>query len=196
MIFSWKISSKIFALALGFMLVMGTGLSTAGATEITFDFDKRPQKLGTSNQMTEYEVIEQAAKAVGFQPLDLPEGVPYRQIKLIAINNKTVEVTYERIQGLWETKDSVRAQFTVRTARRSDVKNDDVSGIYGLTWEEADIAGLKVYKTQLSKLSWIIRWTQGDYAYSVMGRFIDEATYNELMTEHILPYALEKNGAQ
>ena len=194
MISNWKIPGRLCAMVLGLLIAFGTGLSTAGATEIIFDFDKSHTKLGANGQMVEYDVIEQAAKAVGFQPMDMPEGVPYRQLKLIVINNKTVEATYERIQGMWETKDSVRAQYTIRSARRADVKNDDVSGIYGQTWEETTIAGMKVYKTQLSKRSWIIRWTQGEYAYSVMGRYIDEATYTEMMTEHILPYALEKFG--
>lgn len=196
MIFNGKFSSRILAMALGLMLVMGTGLSTAGATEMIFDFDKRPQKLGGGSQMVEYEVVEQAEKAVGFKPLDMPEGVPYRQLKLISINGKTVEATYERIEGMWESKDSVKAQFTIRSAKRADVKNDDVSGIYGLNWTETTIAGMKVYKTQLSRLSWIVRWTQGDYAFSVMGRYMDADTYNTILTEHIIPYAATKYGNQ
>ena len=79
-------------------------------------------------------------------------------------------------------------KFRLRTARCTELTNDNISGIYGATWNKEKINGLSVAIAEISyekdmPIDYAAHWTYNNMLFSVS---VEKLTYREFwrLLEH------------
>ena len=164
-----KIIGLLSALTIGTLC-----LGTAHAAE-------RP--VGMANPMVAYDTVAAAKTAAGFQPLYLPSITGYHVNQVWVIGGDLIDIEY--------CSDSQPAgKFRLRTARCTEHTNDNISGIYGATWNTEKMNGLSVAIAELvdhnnNSVSYAAHWTHNNMLFSVHG---EKLTYSEFW--RLLNYGL------
>ena len=151
-----------------FLSLLSVGVlcfSTAEAAEKT---------AGMPNPMRPYKTVADAKTAAGFQPLYLPSLSGYHVNQVWVIAGDVIDIEYY--------SDSQKdAKFRLRTARCTELTNDNISGIHGATWKKENINGLPVFVTESTgktdkAVSYAAHWSYNNMLFSVSG---ENLTYRE-----------------
>ena len=155
------------------VLTIGTFcISTASAAD---------RMVGMPNPMVSYNTVAEAKAEAGFQPLYLPSISGYHVNQVWVIGGDVIDIEYY--------SDSQKdAKFRLRTARCTELTNDNISGIHGATWNKENINGIPVFVTESSgktdkAVSYAAHWSYNNMLFSVSG---EKLTYREFwrLLEH------------
>ena len=116
-------------------MLLTTGILLAGSPAMTKAAD--PVAVGMPNPMVAYDSVITAKKAAGFTPLYLPELSGYHVKAVYVYHKDLVDIRYA-------TAGDSQTQLHLRTAKAAAQANDDISGIYSVTWEKEPIDGIEV----------------------------------------------------
>ncbi len=155
------------------LLTIGTFcLSTVNAAE---------KMVGMPNPMVAYNTVAEAKIAAGFQPLYLPSISGYHVNQVWVIGGDVIDIEYK-------SDNQPVGEFRLRTARCTELTNDNISGIYGATWNKETINGLSVAIAEIPEqnnrpVSYAAHWMYNNMLFSVSG---ENLTYREFwrLLEH------------
>ena len=155
------------------VLTIGTFcISTASAAE---------KMVGMPNPMVSYNTVAEAKAEAGFQPLYLPSISGYHVNQVWVIGGDVIDIEYC-------SDNQPVGKFRLRTARCTELTNDNISGIYGATWNKEKINGLSVaiaeiYYEKDMPIDYAAHWTHNNMLFSVSG---EKLTYREFwrLLEH------------
>ena len=127
------------------------------------------------NPVTEYKSVEEINRAADFDVLMLPEDLGYIAVKLNLIDRNIAEVEYIR-----DGDDGV--DIWTRQAKGKS----DISGIYGVDYQEEQFNSLTVNKgryenTDDNTLIMVAWFTDADYSYSLNATGINSASFDEII---------------
>lgn len=145
----------------------------------TVDAAEKP--LGMPNPMVSYDSVADVKIAAGFQPLYLPSISGYHVNKVWVIAGDVIDIEYmSDIEPV--------GKFRLRTARCTELMNDNISGIYGAKWENKKINGLSVAIAEVpdeksKSVGYAAHWRYNNMLFSLSG---DNLTYREFwrLLEH------------
>lgn len=106
---------------------MAVALSLSGMT--VFAVNGEDLMVGMPNPMVEYENYREAADVLGFNPLYLPKMAGYRSDDIFVIGGKTGDIRYSGADG---------STIIIRSAKARS--NEDISGIYGVKWQNRRVS--------------------------------------------------------
>ena len=145
----------------------------------TVDAAEKP--LGMSNPMVSYDSVADAKTAAGFQPLYLPSISGYHVNQVWVIAGDVIDIEY-----VSDTQPV--GKFRLRTARCTELMNDNISGVHGAKWENKKIGGLsaaiaEVPDEKSKSVGYAAHWSCNNMLFSVSG---ENLTYREFwrLLEH------------
>ena len=156
-----RFTSLLSALAIGTLL----WFNTVEAAEKT---------VGMPNPMVSYDSVAAAKTAAGFQPLYLPSISGYHVNQVWVIAGDVIDIEY--------VSDSQPVgKFRLRTARCTELMNDNISGVYGAKWENKKLNGLSVAIAEVpdeqnKSVGYAAHWKCNNMLFSVSG---ENLTYRE-----------------
>ena len=143
--------------------------------------DAAENMVGMPNPMVAYDTVAEAKDVAGFQPLYLPSISGYEVNKVWVIGGDLIDIEYV-------SDNEPAGKFRLRTARCTELTNDNISGIYGATWNKEKINGLSVAIAEISyekdmPIYYAAHWTYNNMLFSVSG---EKLTYREFwrLLEH------------
>lgn len=146
--------------------------------------------VGMPNPMKAYDSVAEAKAAAGFQPLYLPSMTGYHVSHVWVIAGDTIDIEY--------TADGkIATKFRLRTARCTELSNDNISGIYGAKWEKQTIGGLPVSVAQVPAErktypeGYAAHWTYNNMLFAVSAENIGKPDFMHLLEDGLVE--LSKN---
>lgn len=122
--------------------------------------------VGLPNPMVEYPAYGEAAKALGFPLLALPEMTGYQCRKIYVIGGSVGEIRYGR---KWEPE----VNLTVRSYKLAKGEAlRDITGIYDVEWRKETVRGLTVYVAKAGDNSYAATWAVEPYIFAAYGENI------------------------
>ncbi len=122
------------------------------------------------NPMVSYDTIEELEKAVGFTCKTMPEHTGYTLARCESIDKMIGQMVYM-------DKGTGEKEFVLRTAKG----NADISGYYGVTYEERELDGV-VINLGFSGADAVAWWCDEEYAYSATAADIDEQVFLDCLS--------------
>lgn len=153
---------------IGFFSVLTLGILCCGSVSAG------EKALGMPNPMVSYDSVAAAKTAAGFQPLYLPSISGYHVSNVWVIAGDVIDIEY--------TSDiEPVSKFRLRTARCTELMNEDISGIYGVKWKQEKINNLSVAVAEVpdehhTSVGYAAHWTHNNMLFSVSG---ENMTYRE-----------------
>ncbi len=144
--------------------------------------------VGMPNPMVSYDSLAAARSAAGFQPLYLPSISGYHMDKIWVIAGDTVDIEY--------VSDSEPVgTFRLRTARCTELVNEDISGIYGVKWEKQAINGLPVFVAEVPdekhvSVGYAAHWRHSNMLFSVSGENMTYREFSRLLETGLVELSL------
>lgn len=136
--------------------------------------------VGIPNPMVAYDDVAAAKAAAGFTPLYLPSLSGYHVSQVWVIGGDLIDIEY--------TADGqIATKFRLRTARCTELLNDDISGIYGVKWEKKSLDDLEVSIAQVPAKSkvypdgYAAHWRHGNMLFSVSADYIGKPEFMHLL---------------
>ena len=134
------------------------------------------KNMGMPNPMVSYDSVAAAKTAAGFQPLYLPSISGYHVGKVWVIAGDIIDIEY-----MSDTE--AVGKFRLRTARCTELVNDNISGIHGAKWENKKISGLSVAIAEVPEeksksVGYAAHWRYSNMLFSVSG---ENLTYREFL---------------
>ena len=136
--------------------------------------------VGVPNPMVAYDDVAAAKAAAGFTPLYLPSFSGYHVSQVWVIAGDVIDIEY--------TADGqIATKFRLRTARCTELMNDDISGIYGVNWEKENLDGLDVFVAQVPAESkvypdgYAAHWSHGNMLFSISADYIGKPEFMHLL---------------
>jgi hypothetical protein len=158
------------------VLAIGTfGFTTVAAAE---------KAVGMPNPMVSYDSVADAKIAAGFQPLYLPSISGYHVNKVWVIAGDIIDIEYV-------SDNQPVGKFRLRTARCTELRNDDISGIYGAKWRQEKIKGIEtsiteVYGMNKKLTGYAAHWTHNNMLFSVSGENMTYREFGRLLSNGLL----------
>ena len=152
---------------------MAVALSLSGMT--VFAVNGEDLMVGMPNPMVEYENYREAADVLSFNPLYLPKMAGYRSDDIFVIGGKTGDIRYSGADG---------STIIIRSAKARS--NEDISGIYGVKWQNRRVSETTVSVAQVSPQSWAARWHVGKYVFSAVGENMKEGEFFRLLSDGLV----------
>ena len=160
---TWK--KIVAALALGSALLMPLGMTSA-----------KDVVVGMPNPLVEYHSYSELMDAVDFRPLSMPRGTflagKYKSTDYIAISGDVADVRYELENG---------GSLMIRSAKVGK-GTQDISGICGAKWKEANFDGVTVSRAKLKDKAYAARWSVGEYTFAVTSEKLKEKDFKKLIS--------------
>ncbi|BAL81993.1 hypothetical protein SELR_02850 [Selenomonas ruminantium subsp. lactilytica TAM6421] len=160
---------KTMAIAAALCLSLNAGFAQA-----------KPAAVGMPNPMVSYDTVSAAKAAAGFTPLYLPSMTGYHVSQVWVIAGDTIDIEY--------TADGqIATKFRLRTARCTELVNDNISGIYGVKWNAQDIQGIPVNIAQVPAESkvypdgYAAHWTYNNMLFSISAENIGKPEFMHLL---------------
>ncbi len=132
------------------------------------------------NPMKGYDTVAEAKAAAGFTPLYLPSMTGYHVSQVWVIAGDTIDIEY--------TADGqIATKFRLRTARCTELTNDNISGIYGVKWYAQDIQSIPVNIAQVPAESkaypdgYAAHWTYNNMLFSISAENIGKPEFMHLL---------------
>ncbi len=127
---------------------------------------------GMPNPMVAYDSVSAAQAEAGFTPLYLSSLSGYHLNQVWVIGGDIIDLEY--------VSDSrPTSSFRLRTARCTELMNEDISGIHGVKWEQTKVNGLPVAVTEMAGekgMVYAAHWTYDNMLFSLSA---DNMTYRE-----------------
>lgn len=129
--------------------------------------------------LAEYKTYHALAEATDSRPLFLPKGTllagQCHLTDYIAIGGKLSDIRYRMDDG---------STLSVRTARLvGEEAGKNISGVYTGRWESRMIGATEVMTAKTMDGSLAAFWTEGEYAFSVVGRKMSDDVFNALLSD-------------
>ncbi len=128
------------------------------------------------NPMVEYSTFPELEKQIDFEYLIIPESNGFQCENIYLISKETVDIDYV-------SKENAEVEACVRTAKG----NEDISGYYGMSYQEEKIGDITVQKGEFkgetkdeyARVAW---WTNGSFTYAVSFKRLEaEAVFDSLL---------------
>ena len=157
-------------------------LAALSAAVFSFNSAQAAQSpaIGMPNPMKGYDTVAEAKAAAGFTPLYLPSMTGYHVSQVWVIAGDTIDIEY--------TADGqVSTKFRLRTARCTELTNDNISGIYGAKWKKQDIQGIPVNialvpsETGVYPDGYAAHWTYNNMLFSISAENIGKPEFMHLL---------------
>lgn len=162
-----KIMSVFSVLAIGMFCLTATA-----ATE---------KAMMMPNPMVSYDSVADAKTAAGFQPLYLPSISGYHVNQVWVIAGEVIDIEYK-------SDTEPVGKLRLRTARCTELVNDNISGVHGVKWENEKISGLSVAIAEVpdensKSTGYAAHWRYNNMLFSVSA---ENMTYREFwrLLEH------------
>ena len=126
-----------------------------------------------SNPLAKYETVREMNAALGFRPLYVPRIFGYQCTAMYVIGGDLAQLTFK--------SNIDESTLIVRTAVAGSVGTDEISGYYGLNWAEKVISRTKTRCAVAPNGAFVVSWTEGRYAFSVICSKLDEETFLKQM---------------
>lgn len=135
--------------------------------------------IGMPNPLVEYKTYHSLAEATDSVPLFLPKGTllagQCHLTDYIAIGGKLSDIRYRMDDG---------STLSVRTARLvGEEAGKNISGVYTGRWESRMIGATEVMTAKTMDGSLAAFWTEGEYAFSVVGSKMSDDVFNALLSD-------------
>ena len=116
------------------------------------------------NPIQEFSSLADLTSALGFSPLALPENSTFTATAFLKIDATLADIRYTAPAE----KDGTAAQtLCLRSAKRTDWTETDISGIYGVNWWPYFISRTNVFVAQLPDGSYAARWSNAHYLFAM-----------------------------
>ena len=143
---------------------------------------------GLPNPMVSYDSVMAAKNAAGFQPLYLPSISGYHVNKVWVIAGDIIDIEYV-------SDNQPVGKFRLRTARCTELRNDDISGIYGAKWRQEKIKGIEtsiteVYGMNKKLTGYAAHWTHNNMLFSVSCENMTYREFGRLLANGLLELSL------
>lgn len=135
--------------------------------------------IGMPNPLVEYKTYHALAEATDSRPLFLPKGTllagQCHLTDYIAIGGKLSDIRYRMDDG---------STFSVRTARmEGEGAGKNISGVYTGRWKSRMIGATEVMTAKTMDGSLAAFWTEGEYAFSVVGSKMSDDVFDALLSD-------------
>ncbi len=120
------------------------------------------------NPMVEYDSASEMNKVLKFDMLQLPAELEYTPKDYYVIDKRLGQIDY--------TNQAEDLEITLRKAKG----NEDISGIYGVDYEQESFSGLPV-NMGIYEDTHVAWFEDGGFSYSVSATGIDGATFDTLV---------------
>ena len=157
-------------------------LAALSAAVFSFNSAQAAQSpaIGMPNPMKGYDTVAEAKAAAGFTPLYLPSMTGYHVSQVWVIAGDTIDIEY--------TADGqIATKVRLRTARCTELTNDNISGIYGAKWKKQDIQGIPVNialvpsETGVYPDGYAAHWTYNNMLFSISAENIGKPEFMHLL---------------
>ena len=116
------------------------------------------------NPIQEFSSLADLTSALGFSPLALPENSTFTATAFLKIDATLADIRYTAPAE----KDGTAAQtLCLRSAKRTDWTETDISGIYGVNWWPQFIGRTNVFIAHLPDGSYAARWCNAHYLFAM-----------------------------
>ncbi len=160
---NWKKIAAAFVL--GSALLVPLGMTSA-----------KDPVIGMPNPLVQYQTYSELSDAVDFRPLSMPRGTflagKYKSTDYIAISGDVADVRYALENG---------GSLMFRSAKVGK-GTQDISGIYGAKWKEANFDGVIVSRAKLKDNVYAARWNVGEYTFAVTSEKLKEKDFKKLIS--------------
>lgn len=163
-------------------------LAALAASSLTFGSVQAataPPTVGMPNPMVGYDTVNDAKAAAGFTPLYLPSMTGYHVSNVWVIGGDVIDIEY--------TADgSTTTKFRLRTARCTELMNDNISGIYGAKWTQQTIKGIPVSTAKVPAESraypdgYAAHWTHNNMLFAVSAENMGQPEFMRLLEKGLL----------
>ena len=141
---------------------------------------ERETMVGMPNPMVEYPAYGEAAKALGFPLLALPEMTGYQCGKIFVIGGNVGEIRYGR---KWEPE----VNLTVRTYKMAKGETlRDISGIHGVEWRTETAKGMQLYIAKVGDNSYAATWAVAPYIFAAYAENITYTPFLNVVTNGLM----------
>ena len=146
--------------------------------------------VGMPNPMKNYDTVAEAKAAAGFQPLYLPSISGYHVSQVWVIGGDVIDIEYM-------ADGKTNAKFRLRTARCTELTNDNISGIYGAKWKPEKVAGQEVSIARIPAESraypdgYAAHWTYNNMLFAINAENIGKPEFMHLLETGLIE--LSKN---
>lgn len=131
------------------------------------------------NPIQEFSSLADLTSALGFSPLALPENSTFTAASFLKIDAALADIRYTAPPE----KDGAAAQtLCLRSAKRTDWTETDVSGIHGVNWWPYFIGRTNVFIAQMPDGSYAARWCNAHYLFAMQAAMEGNATLQLLST--------------
>ncbi len=136
---------------------------------------RKPQpSVEVKNPVTEVKSFESIKNALGFDMVVLPEELAYSPVQFHIINKEMAEVRYEN------------ADKSADVWLRQKKGKEDISGIYGVSYEEENVNNISVNKGRYDNTDdgapILVGWFYDDaFSYSASATGLDNAGFEEIL---------------
>ena len=141
----------------------------------------KPAAVGLPNPMVSYDTVSDAKAAAGFTPLYLPSMTGYHVSQVWVIAGDIIDIEY--------TADGqIATKLRLRTARCTELTNDNISGIYSAKWKKQDILGIPVNIALLPTETngCAAHWTYNNMLFSISAENIGTPEFMHLLTNGLV----------
>lgn len=147
--------------------------ATATDTNTQASKDAQPKTAGMKNPLHLCQTVNEANKILGYRPLYVPRIYGYEVDKIYVIGDAMAQLTF-----ISNIDDST---LIVRTAVIEEVGTDEISGYYGVNWQERPMSRSHTLYGTTQDGKQIVSWVEGRYAFSVICTNLDEQTFMRQM---------------
>lgn len=129
------------------------------------------------NPIVEYQTYTDAANNAGFKPLVLPQISGWSCNYISVISGKVADL------GFKSSYDN-DAVLRVRTARADSPYGKDISGVYGVKWQNQVINGTTVSIASINggAAGWVAHWQHGSYVFSAQAAGLNQQQFMQVLT--------------
>ena len=144
-----------------------------------------PAKVGMPSPMKSYDSVAEAKAAAGFQPLYLPSVSGYHVSQVWVVGGDVIDIEY-----LADGQTATR--FRLRTARCTELMNDNISGIYGAKWQRKTVQEIPVAIAQVPAESkaypdgYAAHWTYNNMLFAISAENIGKPEFMHLLTDGLV----------
>lgn len=153
----------VIATVLGFSMLSCLPAVQAAPSESS------PPALTLPNPMIEYQTLPEMTAILGFTPLYLPHSSGYECTAMYIINDCIADLRFQNTDG------EKSSSLTVRSARWDLSGQDDISGCYGMDWQESTISHSTVHIGQYAESTTkAAYWGSGRYVFALIAQDTNE----------------------
>ena len=138
------------------------------------------QLLTLPNPIHAYETLDALQADLGFMPLTMPEDLGLTPTARLRIDATLADLRYTGPQP--QNAKQVQQTFCLRSAKRTDWSETDISGIYSVNWWPEAIHRTNVFFATNDTGAQAARWGNAHYLFSVEAAGMTDTDFHALVT--------------